>query len=410
MSWLDAIEDDVEIEMGDGQIFHLGWKGASIVQEFNVTEFDFSNVEGTLVKRKKPRGAKYSFEGYYSGENHLEQSERFRESAKHSGYWRLKIPYYPEVTVQPTRLRFDNEDLNVSKITGLLIETIIGASPVGQESPADNITNQQVELNELSAVGFEENTLGIQPPEALVIDQNLSTVLSTNEPLIKDEFSLNELRNRVNEGHRAIRNVASEASTAMRKIQSAINYPFQVISDIRATFSNLKDQFIKIVDSVDTILSRNTKVYIETMGATVVAGTAAASISQIEDTPYESREEVSDVIVKVLEMYELYVLEVEKIETESHTELESYSPNPDVLRAVQNIVFLTISKLEEIALNSQQEHIVILDRDSNCISISAKYYGVDKNDEKLDRFIRTNKIGLNELLNLRKGREIIYYT
>ncbi len=45
----------------------------------------------------------------------------------------------------------------------------------------------------------------------------------------------------------------------------------------------------------------------------------------------------------------------------------------------------------------------------NVILLSHKFYGSDENDDNLQKFIDTNNIGLNELLNISKGRKVIYY-
>jgi hypothetical protein len=70
---------------------------------------------------------------------------------------------------------------------------------------------------------------------------------------------------------------------------------------------------------------------------------------------------------------------------------------------------LNISNLYSIAFAAKQEREYVLDKDSNPILLTHKFYGLDKNDVNLEKFISTNDIGLTEILNIRKGRKIVYY-
>ena len=62
-----------------------------------------------------------------------------------------------------------------------------------------------------------------------------------------------------------------------------------------------------------------------------------------------------------------------------------------------------------IALSAKQERIEYISNDSNLISLTHRFLGLEPNDSTIDQFIRINKIGLNEFLQIKKGREIKYY-
>jgi hypothetical protein len=68
-----------------------------------------------------------------------------------------------------------------------------------------------------------------------------------------------------------------------------------------------------------------------------------------------------------------------------------------------------LSQLFVIAVGAQQQRRYVLSVDSNPIILSHRFYGPSEDDSNLDRFISQNNIGINEILQLKKGREVIYY-
>jgi hypothetical protein len=43
------------------------------------------------------------------------------------------------------------------------------------------------------------------------------------------------------------------------------------------------------------------------------------------------------------------------------------------------------------------------------INITHRFYGLDLADENITRIIDSNNIGINEILEVKKGRKIVYY-
>lgn len=60
MSWKDRLENTVfMITTGDGKVFRPLWKSGETSKEFNATTFDFINVEGSKIDRKKVKARKF---------------------------------------------------------------------------------------------------------------------------------------------------------------------------------------------------------------------------------------------------------------------------------------------------------------------------------------------------------------
>jgi len=67
------------------------------------------------------------------------------------------------------------------------------------------------------------------------------------------------------------------------------------------------------------------------------------------------------------------------------------------------------SELFEIAISAQQERSILCDSDTNVILLAHRFYGLLIDDSTIQRVMDNNSIGLSEILDIKKGRKILYY-
>jgi hypothetical protein len=142
-------------------------------------------------------------------------------------------------------------------------------------------------------------------------------------------------------------------------------------------------------------------------------GMMISSMAYVVATPqsgdFGSRADVVNVIGKILTAYNTYITDLDSLQTDNGGDTDSYIPDGDSLSALTDLISYTISNLFKIALNSKQERTIILEADSNVILLAHRFYGIDESDSSIDQFIRNNNIGINEMLEVKKGRKIVYY-
>ena len=107
--------------------------------------------------------------------------------------------------------------------------------------------------------------------------------------------------------------------------------------------------------------------------------------------------------------YDAFLEVLDENQSERADTEDAYVPDFESINEMETIVSLSVANLYIIAFEAKQERTFINDKDSNAILLSHKFYGTDTDDAKLEYFIETNNIGLNEILNIRKGREILFY-
>jgi hypothetical protein len=409
MSWQDDLQDSVfEIVTGDGRSYFPKWRNAIKVNDYNVTVYDFIDVQGSYVDRKEARGRRFALEFYFDGENAVAEGNNFEISARDKRKWLLKHPFYGDIYCQPLGMLQDNSTLNVSKFIGEVIETIGEGYPKYENQFEDIIVQQHESTNELQAEAFavadDYNRNALED-----VAERLDTIF---EAIMDDENQLNEFKAEVDGAVRDITNVLSSATNIVGSLQDLINYPATIVQTIEARFGAFTESLEMLIDNITGIelSSRSTtqKTQFEILAGSIIAAQMLSSVSNIEDG-YKTRSDVIDIQERLLANYDSYLEIVEANQTARSDTPDTYMPDFDSLNALASLTGVTLANLYTIAFAAKQERAYVLGKDSNAILLTHKFYGLDLADENLEYFINTNDIGLNEILNIEKGRQVIYY-
>lgn len=407
MSWIERISKPLIIKTGDGKSYNILWKNATRSREYNVAEFEFPEVDGTLVKRSRPKGMRYNIELYFNGVDNIDDAETFKNSADDPRYWTISHPLYDSITVQPLNLTFDNTSNNVTKITGAIVETITEDRPKTSVDPVDKIASDKIALDETYAIAFA-NDVKPNTFDKVVLSENVSSAYNLGKKKVKLTIDAEEYFNAFNTANAAIINATSEPLAAIRTIQTVLNKPGYFDDSVQSRLSVLVDQIDTLRTEIPNILRTAEKRIFENNIASLISSMLYASSTPKTDN-YESRNDVVSVIEILLDNYNQYITDIDAMQTPNGGELDSYIPDADGTRALNLLFNFTISNLFNIALGSKQERTIILEDDSNVILLTHRFYKMDPDDVALDKFINTNNIGISEMLGIRKGRTIKYY-
>ena len=400
MSWINDIENVVfTIITGDGKEWAPKWKNAVKDIDYNTSVFEFVNIEGSLALRQKPKGRKFDLEFYFDGEDAVDKGNNFEYSSRDSRAWTVKHPFYGNIICQPLSLKQDNTVLNVSKFSVPVIETISTSYPKGTIVIEDEITSQSNAVNESQAQAFEDSK-ELNKVELIKNIEQLDTLYSS---LFKSGEELKEFKAKVADAVIEITNTVATGVGIARSVQAVINYPSTIIQTIESRFNVLKESLQGIMDSFT-----GSKNQFELLAGGIIASMQITSSTNITDD-YSTKKFVFDQQNRLSVEFNKYLLFLDNLQTERADSNDSYTPNYRSISALSSLVSLSIANLYEIAFLAKQEREYILESDSNLILLTHKYYGLDPDDVNIDKFVKTNNIGLNEILNIRKGRKIVYY-
>lgn len=406
MSWINNIQNDFIITTGDGKEYKVLWINPSKEISFNIAEFEFPNLAGTLVKRGTPKGRKYNLEIYFQGDDNIEKSLEFEQSGNDPRPWTLVHPFYGTLIVHPVTLLFDNTKYNVSKITGTLIETITQDNPKNTIVPADKIVQANESLNEKFAGSFANDIPEPNTKDINTLSNNNLSVYNTVKKKISNTLDAEEYFNLFNSANAAILQATEFPLECITKVQAILTAPFQFADSVKNRINNLVTQFNKLRDSIENILTRNDKkIYENNAGVTI----SAACVAAVTLPDYKNRNEVTFIIDQVSEMYDSYISDLDDLQSDNGGGTDSFIPDVISMISLNDIVNFTLSNLYDIALNSKQERAVILEDDSNVVMLAHRFYGLLVDDSTIEQIIENNGIGLTEILQVRKGRTIIYY-
>jgi hypothetical protein len=422
MSWQDKITQPYSITTGDGVEYKPLWdprKSVVLVQEFNIAEFNFKGLPGSLVDRGEVKGNVYDIEVCFVGDDHLDKAKAFRASAKNKRVWVINHPYYERIIVQPVGLKYDNGDGNMTKITGRVIETI-GADKLLAITNSFN-AQQNVNISQLKLdtdTTFAAAYVAAVPIPQLPDIKGLSTFAKLMNTLqkayatVKGDLELAE--NAYNTANNFVTKIADEAGAVLADVSNAVSY-VQYLASLPAVFVNtvlsrvqfLQSQFAALQAQVGNVIPSLKQLY-ENTAASIISALCLASVTNISPTDYANKPAVLAVIQQLLDTYNQYITNLDTLSTPTGGEPDSYIPDVDSLNMLATLINATVSQLLVIAAQAKQESILVLPEDNNVFPLAYQLYGTTAEDV-VDQLISDNNINYKELLIIKKGREIIYY-
>ena len=407
MSWIQRVQQDITITTGDGKQWQPLWMITDKTIEWNFAEFNFPQIEGSLVRRNLIKGRRFPLEIMFKGDDHIEVSNSFERSAKDTRPWRINHPMYDEILVHPQSLTFSHKTLNQTEIKGTLVETITEDPPFSRQDPRDLSEFTALEARELTSLAFDDN-LELQPVEVAEITVTTNRVYELAAALTKSGEQAQEYFNQYQDTLAKISTIASEKLAGAQSIVDLFAFPSEFIDDLKRRLYIFQLQFNELLKNIADLFTPQQKKIFELQGSAIIIGMVEATTNPIE-TDYETMNDVTFTIETVLKTYNTFIESLDSLQTENGGEVDSYVPDFESISTLQNLVNYTISQLSNIALNSRQERSIFLAEDSNMILLSHRFYGPSEDDSNIEFFERTNNIGLNQLQEIPKGTEIFYY-
>lgn len=407
MSWLDQVNSNISITTGDGKVYTPIYEIAPITVDYNIAEFAFPEVAGSLVNKKQKKGAKHTLVFYFQGDSHLDLVEQFKVSADNENPWLISHPMYGSIRMQAASISYDSSKLVQTKVSATLIETILDVVPVVRSTPANQIKINAANYTEAAGKAFAEN-VDAEASDLSLINSNTNTAFNSAKNLTTSPQIAADYYNAFKTANANVLNYTSDALTAISAVQKFLEMPFQFEISVKERLNLLKSQFDALVLTIETLVTPNQKTIFENNAGSLVSGMVQSAINPIE-TDYQSSVEVLEVIDVLVEYYDLYVSSLNGLQSDNFINTDSYIPNSSTLMPVSDLVNYTVSELFNIALSAQQERILLLEYDSNVIDLSHRFYGPSADDSNITKFMDTNKIGLNELPIIKKGRKLVYF-
>lgn len=404
MSWIERINTDFKITTGDTAQYFPKWLNANKSVEYNTAEFNFKGVSGSLVSRRLPKGRRYNIEIIFDGADCFDTSDAFDKSAANSKAWTISHPVYGQIVVQPLGLSFDNSVYNITKITGQIVETIgTQALNTGVSAP-DIVIASATASKQLFAETFAAEVPTPLVATTQVLRTNNDGLFNSIKDLVSDATDFTALTNIYNQANNALNSDINDVVSTISLVQDVAFAPVYFVGKVAKRLAFLQLQFESILASLG--ITPQKKAAYENNAAACVQAMCAASMT---NTDYITRNDVLDAVGVILGTYNQYVTNLDALQTDTGGEITSYVPNANAMFTLSDLVNYTVASLFDVAASAKQQRTMYVKEDTNLILLAYSLYGLIPDDSTIDALKADNSIGLNELLEIKKDRKIIYY-
>lgn len=376
--------------------------------------FEFPDADGAYIPDYGTGARRYPLRVFIWGPNYDLEAQAFEDALLERGIGRLEHPAYGVIDVVPFGTIKQRDDLKTAanqavievtfwKTTGLLY-------PSSQQDPASAVSSAIDAYNVAVSQEFEDVTSLDSAVEQATFKNSyeaalnsartgLQTVADTQDDVRKQ---FDNIYNSINTG---IDVLVAQPLTLAFQTTLLIQSPARALTSIQArldAYANLATSIISgdgaVVspgyDSTNSNAFHTNDLY----ASTYVTG----SVVSIVNNTFETKPAALAAAEFVLQQLD-DVVAWRDANYESLAEIDTGTS----YQKLQEAVALAAGFLVEISFTLKQERTLVLDRARTVIDLVAELYG--SIDDELDFFINSNNLTGSEILELQRGREVVYY-
>lgn len=403
MNWEERVKNiKFSITTGDGKVFYPLQKGGETEREYNTSSFEFINVYGTLVDRKKPQSRKIPLVFYFQGADNIDQADEFEASADDPRPWSVVHPFYGTINGQPISIKRDDNNLNITEITVPFWESINADYPVSNFTVKDNTRDKRNGVYVAAANSYVTNVNFA----SIDIAKNVSSItdMAGDMKSIQDDTTYATFQNTLNAGLKAIDKLLDDPLNAIQSIQNFLDLPATYEQAIKGRIASYENIYYRLKTSIKTLADKK---YFESIGGSTISSMAAVMVDPGEGD-YVLVSDVEASTSKLALIYNDYMETLDELKVSVYDVNNTYNADATVQTELNSLVNYTIANLYVLSFESKRERIIYTTERTNAILLTHKYLSMDDEDNNLETFIQTNNIKLNELFAIEKGREIKY--
>jgi hypothetical protein len=382
MDWKERIDSiEFTIITGDGREFKPRMISSVMELVFNTRDFMYLDQQGTYVARKEAQSEVFPLEFWFIGDSHVDDMQQFWKSSLDKRSWVLKSPFFDEINVQVSALKFE-PFFNRTIITGQAKRTLPEQLPETKKDLTNDIKQSIISVDNNVIANIEVTNIVSAESSIGTINTNFNKLPNTNNDVVA-------LKDKVRDCTNSLNSVLEKPVQFNESLKALLKFPLDVRNEINTSLNSCLDAINELLNIASTDIS------LFDLHSTILI---TSSLELSIDANYNTRNEVNNAQSLLVQMYELQRGTFEQYEYEQD--------NSNVFE-LSVILAKTLGRLNEIAFNAKQERRIIADKNASPILYCHKYYGTS--DDNLERFIRENNLDLDEYLEISQGRELVYF-
>ena len=349
------------------------------------------------------------------------EADDFLSLLGETGVGVLEHPMYGPRDVVPygeiTRTDRVKTAANQSQVSVSFWETTNIIYPNTQSDPASLAEQAISDVASVSAVNFNSIVSLDSAVERVNFQNGFSSILEMFDgflaPVVNAE---DQVRRRFQAISDSINNgidvLIANPLTLATQVNQLIREPSRLSSNIVARLSAYGDLVTSIISgdgaSVD-IRNDNVSLNQFHLNDLVAISALSGQMSSAINANFETRQQALASAITIIDQFNEVILWRDSI-FESFEGMDvnlSLIDNGHSYQMLQNAVATTAGSLVEISFALRQERRLRLQRNRTIVDLTAELYG--EVDNRLDFFINSNRLTGSEILELPRGREIVYY-
>lgn len=385
----------------------------NVATNFNkkTSAHDFPDADGTFIQDNGVSGKRFPLRLFFHGNDYDIDATIFEAGLAEKGTGKLEHPIYGVFDVVPFGAINRRDDLKTAANQAVLEvtfwETINLLFPAVQQNPGAVVLTAVDEYNTAVSAQFEELLDTDTAIESASFKNRYSAVLDVTQS------GLQGIADTQDDVRKAFNAVFDSISTGIDiLVQDPLTLAFQTtillqaparaVTNINArldAYSDLAESLTATIytpnnDSVPANSFQNDDLF----ASTLVTG----AIVSVVNNQFETKTDALDAAVSILELASIIT-----VWRDANYKSLGLIDTGSSYQQFQEAVALAAGFLVQISFSLKQEKTLVLDRARTIVDLEAELYGTV--DVELDFLINSNELTGDEILELPKGKTIVYF-
>ena len=411
--WNDRLRE-AAYNSPDGTRITFNYEDVRRISEKKTAAFNFPDADGTYVQDLGMAGRKYPLRVIFWGDDHDLESSNFEALLSQKGQGKLEHPTYGALDVVPFGAFTRRDDLksaaNQSIIEVTFWETINLVYPTGQIDPASSVIRAVEDFNDAIATEFATEITLDRAIERIDLSSRYESLLNNaSSTLSLISAAQTDVERRFNtivsSVQQSINTLISEPLDLAFQTTLLIQAPSRAIAAISDRLSAYADLADSITGGSGAVVSpghdgRNTNLFkvCDLYASSYVSGSILSTLN----TQFDTKTQALNAAQELLQQFGT----VAAWRDDNYVSL-SETDTGRAYQQLQEAVALAAGFLVSISFSLRQERRIVVGRNRTIIDLVGELYG--DIDGQLDFFINTNNLTGSEILEIPRGKEVVYY-
>lgn len=418
MSWIDRLAEAAYTgPKGTRQTFL--YEDVSKEIDKRAAVFQFPGVDGSYLQDNGQSERRFPLRCIFTGADCDKEAEAFEGLLLERGQGKLEHPLYGKKDVVPYGTITRRDDL-VQGANQSVIEVTFW-STLGAVYPSSGFSAKGELLQSLSRSSAKVSSAFSKAAKLQTEARRASAKLSVREALRNVQASMGKIAAVTDSVDREFRQLQSEINFGLdvligtplllaQQVMNLCTAPARALAGIRSrldAYANLLDRMVKSSSSspadVSVIPALRVRRQNEFQIADLFAQAAVqGSVTSVTENTFTSKPEAIAAAEQVVAQADALTLW-----SDQRNDDQAQIDPGEAYQAMQETVALAVGFLVEISFSLVPERAIVLDRPRNIVELAAELYG--SIDDRLDFLIDTNKLTGSAIIELPRGRRVLYY-